>query len=98
MAPAQPPPPPAVPEDGPRPYAARISDGGDDDDDDDDNGDDNDFEGDYLPLMALAGVRGGPAGRNENHPGSRGGNAKSRNQRSMYVDWVDRSQWGPASP
>jgi hypothetical protein len=32
MAPAQPPPPLAVPEDGPRAYAARISDGGDDDD------------------------------------------------------------------
>jgi hypothetical protein len=32
--------------------------------------------------VALAGVRGGP-GRNENHPGPRGGNAESRNQRSM---------------
>jgi hypothetical protein len=76
MAPAQPPPPPTAPEDGPRAYAARISDGGDDDDDDEDN--DNGFGGEYLPLVALAGVRGGP-GRNENHPGPRGGNAKSRN-------------------
>ena len=36
----------------------------------------------YLPLVALAGVRGGP-GRNENHPGPRGRNGKSRNQRRM---------------
>jgi hypothetical protein len=35
-----------------------------------------------VPLIALAGVRDGP-GRNENHPGPRGGNAKSRNQRGM---------------
>ena len=76
MAPAS----PAVPEDGPRAYAARISDGGDDGDEDDN--DDNDFGGEYLPLVALAGIRGGP-GRNENHPGPRGRKAESRNQRSM---------------
>jgi hypothetical protein len=76
MAPAL----PAVPKDGPRAYATRMSDGGDDDDDGDDN-DDSSFGGEYMPLVALAGVRGGP-GRNENHPGPRGGNEESRNQRS----------------
>jgi hypothetical protein len=53
MAPAS----PAAPEDGPRTYAARISDSGDDDDDEDED-DDNGFGGEYLPLVALAGVRG----------------------------------------
>ena len=69
MAPVQPPPPPpaAPPQGKPRAYAARI-----DDDDDDDDDDDEDFGGEYLPLVALAGVRGGP-GRNRNHPGPAGG-------------------------
>ena len=62
-----PPPPPAAPKDKPRAYAARIDDDNDDDDDDDDE-----FGGEYLPLVALAGVRGGP-GRNPNHPGPAGG-------------------------
>ena len=60
-----PPPPPAAPKDKPRAYAARIDDEYDDDDDDE-------FGGEYLPLVALAGVRGGP-GRNPNHPGPAGG-------------------------
>jgi hypothetical protein len=93
MAPAQPAPPPAVPEDRPRAYAARISNGGDDDDD---GHDDNGFAGEYLPLVALAGVRGGP-GQNENHPGPRGRNGKSRNPRRMSTG-SNRSQWGPATP
>jgi hypothetical protein len=80
MALAQPAPPPAVSEDRPRAYAARISDGRDDDDDDGD--DDDGFEGEFLPLVALAGVRGGP-GRDENYPGPRGRNGKSRNPRRM---------------
>jgi hypothetical protein len=79
MAPAQPAPPPAVLEDRPRAYAAKIGDGGEDDDDSDD---DDGFEGEHLPLVALAGVRGG-SGRNEKHPGSRGRNGKSRNPRRM---------------
>ena len=64
--PPPPPPPPALPQAKPRAYAARI------DDDDDDDDDDEDFGGEYLPLVALAGVRGGP-GRNRNHPGPPGG-------------------------
>jgi hypothetical protein len=72
MAPARPPPPPAAPEDKPRAYAARIDDDADDDAAADDDDDDDGFGGEYLPLVALAGVRGGP-GRNSNHPGPAGG-------------------------
>jgi hypothetical protein len=57
MVPGQSALPPAVTKDQPRAYAAKIGDGGDDDDDDDD---DDGFEGEYLPLVALAGVGGGP--------------------------------------
>ena len=57
VAPTMVPASPAAPEDGPRACAARIS----DDDDDGDYNDDN-VEGEYLPLIALAGVRGGRTG------------------------------------
>jgi hypothetical protein len=57
MAPAS----PAAPEDGPRAYTARISDGGDDDDDEDDDND-NGFGGEYVPLVALVGVAPGWTG------------------------------------
>jgi hypothetical protein len=75
---------PAAPEDGPRACAARIS----DDDDDGDDNDDNSFEGEYVPLVALAGVRGGP-GRNENHPGPRGASGLDAKFR--------RTRFGPRS-
>ena len=61
-APARLPPPrsPPPPASKPRAYAARFADDDDgEQDDDDDDDDDEGFGGEYLPLVALAGVGGG---------------------------------------